>query len=62
MNFVEPARGNEPFEGDEDEDGEYVEGGLVSEYGVAFDSFKGQHGMAELDFGGCVADDGAEGV
>lgn len=62
MDFVEPARGDEPFEGDEDEDGENVEGWLVSEDGVAFDALECQDGMPELDFCECVADDGAEGV
>ena len=62
MDFVEPARRNEPFERDEDKDGEDVEGWLVGEDGIALYSFKGQDGMPKLNFCGCVADDGAEGV
>lgn len=62
VDLVEPARADEELERDEHKHGEDVEGRLVGEDGVALHAFEGQHGVAELDLGGRVRDDGAEGI
>lgn len=60
--LVEPPGTDYKFQGNEEEQGEDVEGGLVGEDGIAFDSFEGEDCVAKLDFGCGVGDDGAEGV
>lgn len=62
MYLVEPARGKDELERDEDEEGEEVERGPVGEDGVGFDALEGEHGAAELDLRGTVGDDLGEGV
>lgn len=54
---MEPTGRDDKFKGDEEENGEEVEGWLVGEKGVTFYAFESLDGAAELDFGGGVGCD-----
>lgn len=62
VDLVEPACADDEFKGDEEEDGEDVEGGLVGEDGIRFDAFECEHGSSERNLGHCIGGDVAKGV
>lgn len=62
VDFVKPAGGGDEFEGEEEDDGYDVGGGVVGEEGVGLYAFEGGDGAAELDFSGCVGGDFGKGV
>ena len=62
VDAVEVALRDEDFGGQDQEEGEDVEGWEIGEDGVGFDAFEGEHCAAEIDFGSGVCGDEAEGV